>query len=232
MTCNERERGWDGWGESPGRPQIGSDRLLRCLVLPQTSTQPTTQPLTELLRHPIFFDIFISPPPPPHPHRKIEHPPPHAEENSYSSLPTSNALLIDFRLSSDADVLSISTEWACKVSGKHAKTCVQRVRVPTELPCCIALLLVGLDGIIIIIIIIIISSSLLLLLDNEWFFVVAKLPNFFLDFFSPDSVTNDHHWKVIKELFFCVWGGGSWSVLPDTLTGGHQVKLAKKKERN
>ncbi len=33
--------------------------------------------------------------------------------------------------------LSISTGWACKLGAERAKTCMQRVRVPTELPFCV-----------------------------------------------------------------------------------------------
>ena len=62
---------------------------------------------------------------------------------AYTAHPTNNTLLINFLLSSDAGTLSISTDWAYKSVPKHAGTCMQRVHVPTELPFCIPVLLVG-----------------------------------------------------------------------------------------
>ena len=50
--------------------------------------------------------------------------------------PTNNALLINFRLSSDAGILLLSTDRACKLAPNVQKTLVQRVRIPTELPFC------------------------------------------------------------------------------------------------
>ena len=38
-----------------------------------------------------------------------------------SECPTNNALSINFRLSSDAEILLISTDWACKIGAKRAK---------------------------------------------------------------------------------------------------------------
>ena len=59
------------------------------------------------------------------------------------SYPTNNALLINFRLSSDAGILLTSTDWAHKFDGKRAKTCMHCVHIPTELPFCIPPLVVG-----------------------------------------------------------------------------------------
>ena len=58
--------------------------------------------------------------------------------------PTNNALLINFRLRSDAEILLPSTDGACKSAPKRAKTRMQRVLIPTELPFCIPPLVVGL----------------------------------------------------------------------------------------
>ncbi len=52
-------------------------------------------------------------------------------------VPTSNALLISFLLSSVAEILSI------RIGAKCAKTCMRRGHIPTELPFCIAQLVVG-----------------------------------------------------------------------------------------
>ncbi len=52
-------------------------------------------------------------------------------------IPTNNALLTDFLLSSDAEILLQSADRACKSAPKRAKEknpCTQRVRVPSELP--------------------------------------------------------------------------------------------------
>ncbi len=57
--------------------------------------------------------------------------------------PTNNAPLIGFRLSSDAEILLISSDWACKNRAKRAKTCMQYAYVPTELPFCVPPLVVG-----------------------------------------------------------------------------------------
>ncbi len=48
--------------------------------------------------------------------------------------PTNNALLIIFRLSSDAEILSISTDWAYESAPNMQNTCMQRVHILTELP--------------------------------------------------------------------------------------------------
>ncbi len=45
-----------------------------------------------------------------------------------SSYPTNNALLINFRLGSDAEVLLMSTDWACK-SASNVKKCVCIVHI-------------------------------------------------------------------------------------------------------
>ena len=59
--------------------------------------------------------------------------------------PTNNALLVSFLLSSDAEILLLSTDGASKIGAKRANTRVQRVRVLTELPFCMSPLLVGED---------------------------------------------------------------------------------------
>ncbi len=59
--------------------------------------------------------------------------------------PTNNALLISFLLSSNAKVLLISTDWACKSAPKCAKTCTQCACVPTDLQVCMPPLVVGHD---------------------------------------------------------------------------------------
>ena len=40
-------------------------------------------------------------------------------------------------------ILLISTDWACKSAPSTQKTCMQRVRIPTELPFCVPPLVVG-----------------------------------------------------------------------------------------
>ncbi len=57
--------------------------------------------------------------------------------------PTNNALLINFGLSSDAEILLVSTDWAYKSAPNVQETCVQCVRIPTELPFCIPPSVVG-----------------------------------------------------------------------------------------
>ena len=62
---------------------------------------------------------------------------------SNCNCPTNNALLTNFRLSSDAKFLFISTDWAFKSAPNVQKMYMQRVCIPTELPFCIPPLVVG-----------------------------------------------------------------------------------------
>ncbi len=57
--------------------------------------------------------------------------------------PTNNALLIIFLLSSEAETLLLSTDWAYQIGAKRAKTCTQRLHIPIELPFCMPHLAVG-----------------------------------------------------------------------------------------
>ncbi len=58
--------------------------------------------------------------------------------------PTNNALLIYFLLSSDAEILLISTDWAYKsVPNMQKRVCNVYTYIPTELPLCIPPLVVG-----------------------------------------------------------------------------------------
>ena len=57
--------------------------------------------------------------------------------------PTNNALLIKFRLSSDTIFFVNKHRPSMQIDAKRAKTCVQCVRIPTELPFCIPPLVVG-----------------------------------------------------------------------------------------
>ncbi len=54
-----------------------------------------------------------------------------------------HALLVKFRLSSDAEILLLSTETSIQVGAKLAKTCMNCVHIPTELPFCAPPLVVG-----------------------------------------------------------------------------------------
>ena len=65
-------------------------------------------------------------------------------KDSKDSFPTNNALLTNFRLSFDAEILLVSTERACKSAPNVPKACMQCVRSQTELPFCMPLLVVGL----------------------------------------------------------------------------------------
>ena len=58
--------------------------------------------------------------------------------------PTNNALLRTFGLSFYAEILLMSTDSALPIGTKYAKTCMQCVYIPTELPFCIPPLVVGL----------------------------------------------------------------------------------------
>ncbi len=58
--------------------------------------------------------------------------------------PTNNALLINFLLSSDAEILLIITDWAYKsVPNVQKRVCNMYIYIPTELPFCIPPLVVG-----------------------------------------------------------------------------------------
>ena len=57
--------------------------------------------------------------------------------------PTSNALLMNFRLKSDAEILLLRHRLGLQIGAKCAKTCMQRVRIPTALPFCVPPLVVG-----------------------------------------------------------------------------------------
>ncbi len=50
---------------------------------------------------------------------------------------------MNFRVSSDAETLSLSPQLNMQIGAKRARTCAQRVHVPTELPFCIPPLVVG-----------------------------------------------------------------------------------------
>ena len=50
--------------------------------------------------------------------------------------PTNNKLRTNFLLSSDAEILLLSTDWAQQIVAKCAKACMQCVHIPTELPFC------------------------------------------------------------------------------------------------
>ena len=52
----------------------------------------------------------------------------------FLSLPTNNALSINFRPRSDAEILLLSTDWGIQIRVKRAETCVQCVHLPTEFP--------------------------------------------------------------------------------------------------
>ncbi len=62
---------------------------------------------------------------------------------SFMRHPTNNTLLTNFRLSSDAKKIVHEHRPSIQMGAKRAKTCVQRVHVPTELPFCVPPLLVG-----------------------------------------------------------------------------------------
>ncbi len=51
-----------------------------------------------------------------------------------SVYPANNALLINFQLSSDVEFFFNKRRLSIQVGAKRAKTCMQRVRFPTELP--------------------------------------------------------------------------------------------------
>ncbi len=57
--------------------------------------------------------------------------------------PTNNATLINFRLSSDAKNFVNKHRLSIQIGARRAKTCVQCVHIPTELPLCIPPLVVG-----------------------------------------------------------------------------------------
>ena len=57
--------------------------------------------------------------------------------------PTTHSLLIDFRPSSDAEILLISLRLSIQIGAKRANTCMQCAHIPTELPFCIPPLVVG-----------------------------------------------------------------------------------------
>ncbi len=59
--------------------------------------------------------------------------------------PTSDALLINFRLSSDAEIFVNKHRLSLQIGAKRAKTCMQGVYVPTDLPFCMPQLVVGLS---------------------------------------------------------------------------------------
>ncbi len=65
------------------------------------------------------------------------------EASCMSTYPTNNALLINFRPSSDTEILLLSIDWARKSAPKCAKTCVRCLCVPTKLPFCMPPLVVG-----------------------------------------------------------------------------------------
>ena len=62
--------------------------------------------------------------------------------NIYCMYPTNNALLINFRLSFDAEILLIKHRLSIQIGAKRAKTCMRCVYVPTELQFCIPPLVV------------------------------------------------------------------------------------------
>ncbi len=57
--------------------------------------------------------------------------------------PTNSALIINFQLSSDGEILLRSADRAYKLAPNIAKSCMQCVHIPTELPFCIPPLVVG-----------------------------------------------------------------------------------------
>ncbi len=57
--------------------------------------------------------------------------------------PTNNALLINFRLISDAETLLLGTDRACKSAQSVRKTYMQRAHIPTALPLCMPPSVVG-----------------------------------------------------------------------------------------
>ncbi len=57
--------------------------------------------------------------------------------------PTNSALLVNFRLSSDAEIFVNKHRLSMQVGAERARMRMQRVRIPTELPFCIPPLLVG-----------------------------------------------------------------------------------------
>ena len=57
--------------------------------------------------------------------------------------PTNNALLINFRLGSDAEIFVYNHRLSMQTGAKHAKTCMERVRIPTELQFCVPSVMVG-----------------------------------------------------------------------------------------
>ncbi len=48
--------------------------------------------------------------------------------------PTNNALLINSRLSSDAEIFANDHRLSIQIGAKRAKTCMQCVNIPTKLP--------------------------------------------------------------------------------------------------
>ncbi len=60
--------------------------------------------------------------------------------------PTNNRPLINFLLSSDAEILLTSTDWACKSAPNVQKRACNVQRIPTELPFCKPPLVVGVEA--------------------------------------------------------------------------------------
>ncbi len=95
------------------------------------------------LQHLLTFPLPPPPPPPPPRESKKKWRKKSRHFSYYGWGPANNSLLINFRLSSDAEILLTNTDRACELSPKRAKTCTQRVRIPTELPFCMPPLVVG-----------------------------------------------------------------------------------------
>ena len=68
----------------------------------------------------------------------------HRQNDNKHFPPTDNALLTNFRQSSDAEFFFVNKcRLSMQVGAKHANACAQCVRVPTELPFCLPPLVVG-----------------------------------------------------------------------------------------
>ena len=57
--------------------------------------------------------------------------------------PTNNALFMNFRPSSDAELFVSKLRLSMQIGAERAKTCTQCVYIPTELPFCVPPLVVG-----------------------------------------------------------------------------------------
>ena len=121
------------------------------LPLPHTHTSPSPSP-HKMERTIIFLDIFFS-------SSKVRESRVYTHKEKFCCCclcdrwqqcvwlpwfyPTINELLINFRLSSDAEILLISTDSALQIGAKRAKACMQCVYISSELPFCMPSLVVG-----------------------------------------------------------------------------------------